>query len=42
MEIDASPYTKDSKDVMTKGNIFLIVLVQKYQFDFALKFKLEV
>lgn len=25
MEIDASPYTKDSKDGMTKGNIFLIV-----------------
>jgi len=45
MEIDASPYTKDSKDGMTKGNIFLIVSRIKYiptnLFCFK-KFKLEI
>lgn len=46
MEIDASPYTKDSKDGMTKGNIFLIVWRIKYNILIHLfcfqKLKLEI
>lgn len=39
MEIDASPYSKDSKDGMTKGNILLFV--EKIIIKLILLFKVQ-